>query len=227
VPVYEGYVLYHAVQRLNLAGDALTNNLMKLLQKKKKLDKDMDKEVVKNIKEKICYVALDYEDEMQKSETSTEVECSYELPDGEVITVGSERFCCTERLFQPKLALTSNNEEEDEKVEQVETEQEGVHRMLYSSIMKSDVDIRKDLYGNVVLSGGNTMFQGFGERVQQQLKYLAPDSMKVQVIADEKREHLAWIGGSVLCSLSTFEENFITREEYEETGPSIVYRKCT
>jgi actin len=92
--------------------------------------------------------------------------------------------------------------------------------------MKCDVDIRKDLYGNVVLSGGTTMFAGIGERMMKEMSQLAPQSIKIKVVAPPERKYSVWIGGSILSSLSTFQQMWITKSEYDESGPTIVHRKC-
>merc|ERR1719421_243703 len=128
VPIYEGYALPHAILRLDLA----------------------EREIVRDVKEKLSYVALDFDTEMKAAAESSEKEKTYELPDGNVITVGNERFRCPEVLFQPSF---------------IGKEASGIHDTTFQSIMKCDVDIRKDLYANVVLSGGTTMFQGIGERM--------------------------------------------------------------
>lgn len=88
------------------------------------------------------------------------------------------------------------------------------------------MDIRKELCENIVMSGGTTMFEGLKERLEKELSELVPKSVKCRVLAPPERKYSVWIGGSILASLSTFEPNWITKEEYEEHGVAIVKSKC-
>ncbi|KYQ96675.1 actin domain-containing protein [Tieghemostelium lacteum] len=209
VPIYEGYTISHQVKRLDVGGKDLTEYLMRLLTERGyAFTTTAEREIVRDIKEKLSFVSEDYQDSMQLDESK--IVKDYVMPDKQVIQVGNERFRCYEALFEPShLGMDSD----------------GIHHLLNSTITGCDIDIRKDMYKNIVISGGTTKAPGFEKRLEKELKHLSL-GCDIKISAPSNREHSVWCGGSVLGDLKTFSDQWITRDEYNEFGRSIVHTKC-
>lgn len=213
VPIYEGYAIPHAIQRINLSGSHITEYLRGLLKEKGyNFTTPAEIEIVRDIKERLCYVVhKNFDSVLKESAENNSVEKTYDLPDQRSITVGNERFRCPEILFQPKHAGL---------------EIDGIHKYAYDSIMKCDIDIRKDLFSNIILAGGTTLFEGIGERMWFEIHQLASSNNKIKVLAPPERKYSVWLGGSILAALSTFQTMWINKSEYDDSGPAIIHRKC-
>ena len=207
-PIWEGYSLAQGIMKLDLSGEDVTNYMLNLLNDNganfSTNDDNNEKKIVENIKEKACYVALDYEEELKSCKPY-----KYELPDGNHIIVENQRIKCTELLFQPSNIGKKGN---------------GLPKICYDLIQKCNINVKKDLYNSICLCGGNTMFEGFSERFKKEIEDLVPESMKkeVKVIAPTDRKFTTWIGGSILSTLSTFKSKWITKKDYEENGSKII-----
>ncbi|KAJ5070114.1 actin [Anaeramoeba ignava] len=211
VPIYEGYALPHAILRLDLAGRDLTDYLAKILNENGYPFVTSDeRQIVDDIKEKFCYSAYDFENEMENSDENL-IEKKYELPNGDIVKLAKERFRCPEALFKPSL---------------IGKEEKGIHEITFNTLLKCSIDIRKNLYENIVLSGGTSMLPGLADRLQKEITQLAPQYVKVNITNPSERKFSVWIGGSMLASLSTFSSMWVTKDEYDESGPPIVHRKC-
>jgi actin beta/gamma 1 len=210
VPIYEGFAISHAIGRIDIAGRDITEYLRRLLrQRGHALTSSAEREIVRDIKERLCYVALDPEKELKLAEKVSGMEKQYTLPDGETITIGPERFLAPECFFNPS-ALGK--------------EEPALDDAIYRAIQDCDIDLRKELYQNIVLSGGSTMFPGLKERLHKELTELVPENVEIRIVAPPERRYSVWIGGSILSSLKTFQRLWVSRKEYQEQGPSIIRR---
>lgn len=212
VPIYKGYVLYHAMQRWELAGRDLTAHMMTLLmQKNSYFACPSSQEVARRIKEKLCYVALDCEYALKNATAASEVEAIYTLPDGQDVSVGSERYLCPEVLFHPDILGLKDTV--------------GIHTAISEVIMGCEEYLRNDLYSAVVVVGGTTMLPGFAERLHKELAELTEYAATVKIISAPERRYAACLGGIILSSQPEFRDMCITKQEYLESGSSKLHQE--
>lgn len=207
VPIYEGFAMPHSIMRIDIAGRDVTRYLKTLIRKEGfNFRTTAEFEIVRMIKEKVCYLAGN----LQKEESVDTDKVAYVLPDGNTLDIGQARFRAPEVLFRPDL---------------IGEESEGIHEVLMYSIQKSDMDLRKMLYQNIVLSGGSTLFKGFGDRLLLEIKKNVAKDMKIRIAAPQERLYSTWMGGSILASLDTFKKMWISKREFDEEGQRAVHRK--
>lgn len=216
VPVYESVVLSHLTKRIDVAGRDVTRNLINLLLRRGyAFNRTADFETVRQIKEKMCYVSYDLAfDEKLSNETTTLVR-KFELPDGRLIKIGSERFEAPECLFQPSL---------------VDVEQPGIGEALFNVVQGCEVDIRSTLYKSIVLSGGSSMYPGLPSRLERELKqqWLAKvlhgdparlPKFKVRIEDPPRRKYMVFIGGAVLANIMADKDHmWVSKAEWDEQG---------
>ncbi|KAH3711718.1 actin-related protein 2 [Dreissena polymorpha] len=219
-PVYEGFSLPHLTRRLDIAGRDITKYLIKLLLLRGyAFNHSADFETVRIMKEKLCYVGYDIEQEQKLALETTVLVETYELPDGRVIKVGGERFEAPEALFQPHL---------------INVEGDGVAEMLFKAIQAADIDTRPEFYKHIVLSGGSTMYPGLPSRLERELKQLylervlkgnteALSKFKIRIEDPPRRKHMVFLGGAVLADIMKDKPDFwMTREDYQEKGIKVL-----
>lgn len=212
VPVYEGFALKNAIQRVDVAGRTVTDYLQRLAgQGGEYFWTTAEMEILRDIKEKICYVGNSAEQVELDANDPDEEKIPYLLPDGHQIEIRSERYQAAEVLFNPSI---------------VGSEQDGLQTCVFKAIKKSDTDLRKTLFSNIVLSGGSTMFPGLGNRLYTEIQKLSSKETKIKIYSPRKRLTSTWVGGSILGHLGTFKNMWVSREEYKDHGESVIYRKC-
>ncbi|XP_069485082.1 claudin domain-containing protein 1 isoform X2 [Ambystoma mexicanum] len=209
-PVLDGYTLTHALYRLDITGETLTRRLKELLSWPGQ-SHPYEEKLFREIKQKCCYVSVDFSKELQEEPRLLD----YQLPDGQTICLGKERFQCSEPLFHPYL---------------LDFSEPGLHVMAFKSLQKVEPDCRQDILQNILLCGGSSLFTGFAERMKKELAQLLPADMDYDILAPaqkKRRWYAPWLGGSIASSLPIFKKLWVGKAEYDEKGPSILHSKCT
>lgn len=218
VPVYSGYSVPRAVLRNNLAGRDLTNYMCEIMMDEGvSLTTSADREIGNQMKENACYCAMDFDAEMKDFKDDMD----FEMPDGQEVKIKDQRIRCPELMFNP--------------MEMDGREMPGVQDLIKKTIERCEMDIRKDLWSSIVLSGGSTMFKNFPQRLEAECNRVKPgEAIDVKIIAVPERQISVFIGAALLTGLSTFDDMWIPKDSdpaydiygYDEVGPSIVHQFC-
>ena len=207
VPIIDSFAYSNGTYSLDFAGKELTEYLVNLMAENgNKFTSESEKKIVQTIKENACYVALNYEDELKSVKPY-----EYKLPDGTNVFIKEQRIKCPEALFNPSI---------------INREGKGIAYICLESIQKCNKDLQKELYNNIILSGGNTMFKGLPERLIKEMKILDSHSMQdeIKINSNPERKLSAWKGGSILSTLSSFDDRWISKDEFDERGCSIIHQ---
>ena len=216
IPVFEGLALSDSVSTFDYAGKEITHYLFDLLiEKGYNITPTSEMEIVGDVKEKLGLVAKDFNKEMERNEKKLEEmeRKTYELPDGQIIKIGYERFKMVEPMFDGKLFENIFS----------------IQNSIFYSILKNEIDLSNVFFSNIFLSGGSTMFSGMAERIERELKIKLEKEiskeMEVKVFSPPTRKYSCWIGASIFSSLSNFQTHCISKDLYGEYGPSIIRTK--
>jgi actin len=217
VPIYEGFALRTAIARADLTGHDLTQFLAA------SFPPDFNSQVVRGIKEKLCYVALDPEQEAEAGRPAQD----YPLPDGQIVSVGNERYTRPRTPPATPLTITRFRFKVPEALFNpllVGKETSGLHEVVHRTLCTVDIDLQPFLRQTIVLSGGTTNLPGLTERIQKELVALQPAETAVIIDHPGNNKYLPWDGGSIIAALSSFRTMCCTKDEYAEEGPSVVHR---
>ena len=225
IPVSDGAILKHSIERMDIAGRHITEYLVRLLQKKGyAFNSSADFDFVRELKEKYCFISNDIESDRKLERQTTFYNSYHLLPDETRIRISDEKFEAPEILFNPSL---------------IGKEYDGIPYMMMKSINKCPIDCRVGLYSGIVLSGANTLFPGFASRVENEIKKLYKQTalklakekkikININVIDSPKRKYSVFIGASIIANHCNNEENedyWITRDELLECEDNKDYNK--
>lgn len=207
-PVVDCAVVERAVQKLEIGSNTITEYLMQLLSETGYvLTTTAERMIVNDIRKKLAYVPLDFDQEVSVSEHSSSVQKHYEFPDGQVITVGAERFKCVEALFKPSL---------------VGLDAPALPALIHAAVAAwddgghGDSNVRRRLISNIVLAGENSLYPGLGDRLFRDIS--SPAFRPVRILDVANRDKLPWIGGSLLGSESIFDWLLVTKGDFQAKG---------
>ena len=215
VPVFKGYGIKHAVGSSKTAGREVSTRVLEVLAQDNGLDLRSESnglELARELKEKVCRVALNYEEELDQYRKDPAKAVPYEMRDGQMIACRDLVVVPPEVLFKPN---------------SFGIRRPSVSEVLGKTIDNVNIDTRKDLFKNTVLSGGTTCLRDYVSRFKNEYTALVPENSKSEVTITEPsdRTNSVFMGGSILASLNTFKQQWITKEEWEEKGKEVLSQK--
>jgi len=212
-PIWEGYRIANGSSCHALGGENITHNLAKLLTERglSTISNTELYHIINSIKHDNCYVSQDYDNELSTNPCTNDYKKDYVLPDGQIIETNSERFRAPEVLFNPKL---------------INREDKGISHIVFDAIAKCDLDLRLDLYKNVIMSGATCRLKGIKERLMKDLSTLISNRIKLDIVNPPEAAYSSWIGGSIQGSIDSNKDKFITKNDYDEVGPLIALKRC-
>lgn len=210
--IYQGVFIAEGAYRGEIAGGAISKYLERAVLEQlqtRALDTAGIQHQIDDLKTKTCYVAADYDHELNEFACTSSKNQTYGFSDERTIELGATRVRAPEVLFKPAL---------------VGSEELPLSHLIFRSIMQSPIDVRRDLFNNIVLSGGSTLLPGLAERLKEEITKLAPATMRIRIVAPPERKYSTWIGGSIYGSLSSCASSMFSKEQYDECGPSHITR---
>ncbi|KAF2149077.1 actin-related protein Arp2/3 complex, subunit Arp3 [Myriangium duriaei CBS 260.36] len=228
IPVAEGYVIGSSIKSVPIAGRDITYFVQSLLRDRGEPDSSL--KTAEKIKEEFCYVSPDIVKEFARYDKEPDkfAKHTVKYPNGKqsIVDVGYERFLAPEIFFNPEIYSSDFLTP--------------LPNIVDTVIQTSPIDVRRGLYKNIVLSGGSTLYENFGRRLQRDIRHLVDARIKaseaksgtgarsggldVQVITHRRQRHGPWFGGSLLGQTPEFRSYCHTKQEYDEIGSSIVRR---
>lgn len=222
-PVHEGVMIPYAHCLEPVGGSDVDALFLGILQQTQpEVAKRLSLQNTSFLKEQLNSIAPDHQLEVMRYRNSLTKANPVVLPDGTPIDCGLEALIACESVLDPQAAagvfardLAANP------LKAIS----GLSGLAIESLFKVEAQIRKEFWANIILAGGNTLFKGLAHRLSNDLLASAPASAKVKIYNPQERQYLSWLGGGILTSISSFQSVWMTQAEYQDFGPSVVYRK--
>ncbi|XP_952650.1 actin ii, putative [Theileria annulata] len=212
VLIHEGCIMPYAITRLDMGGFDLTSQIVKAVEPLRG-NTAYDRRLAKDIKERCCRVSLDFDAELAEIDKDPDAHAkSFKLPDGTTVSLSRECITCPEILFKPELSSRSCP---------------NLPEICYHSVRMCEPELHRTMFSNILLTGGSSMFDGFLERCEREISALVNKNVPVKVLScSHQRDLSAWVGASIVANLQSFQQMWVTKEEYDEAGPTVIHRKC-